>query len=406
MGAYRALIVACDFYTEDFAPIPHTVNEAKALGETLFTYGYEPFEPRYHLDDINANVQETMGRFFTSASPDDFVLFYFGGHGRKDDDGELYLVLRDTILKELITTGLSASTLSKLISKCPAQKKVIVLDACYSAAIEQGSRSDHQQIGVERRIQQGKGTAILTSANSVQLAYSREDRRSFTYFLTEGLRTGKADKNQDGNISLDEWFEYAYEGVLSWQPGESIQNPQMFYKLKEGLVYIGQVRPEEEEDLPIPQIPHSSAPPLKCGLELIKRAGTPYLSLILMNPNNFELTSVEIHGFTAISSRVLQTIERMSMGESMTVTVPFFSDTGQLLQLVINAKDAYGRSFVPAQIQISQLPTEKPASGINDPGSYTGGVKTGKSQRETSTAQFSDDEDESVLNKKKKKAFH
>src|SRR5271157_113009 len=100
MGTYRALIIACDLYTQDFIPIPNTVSDARAFGEALATFGYTPFEVQYCLDDINSNVTDLVGKFFSSSKQDDLALFYFGGHGRKDDDGDLYLVLRDTKLKE------------------------------------------------------------------------------------------------------------------------------------------------------------------------------------------------------------------------------------------------------------------------------------------------------------------
>ncbi len=397
MGTYRALIVACETYKGDFPPIPNAAAEAKAFGNALAHFGYEPFEIQYFLDDTTANVTEAAGRFFTSAAPDDFVLFYFGGHGRKGDDGALYLALRDTNLKGIVYTSLQTVILNQLIRDCRARNKVIVLDACYSAAIEHGSRSDHQQIEVERHLSQGKGTAILTSSNAAQQAYSREDRKSFTYHLTEGLRNGKADKNKDDIVSLDEWFEYAREGVLSWQTGDAIQNPQIFYKGKEGAIYIGKVSEGEPEDQPATNLPHFSMPPLKCIFDLITRGDVPYLNVILVNPNPFDLNSVEIIGYTAtaMSQRVLKTYEKMMSGERVEFTTPLYTDTGPVLQLVIKASDAQNRAFLPAAVQIASTSVVEGRKNKPD-----------RQRKDPASAGLSDDEDESVLDKKNKKTFH
>jgi hypothetical protein len=403
MGKHRALVVACEFYTGDFSPIPNAVAEANAFGKALSTFGYEPFEVEYSRDEKAFEVSQQVGRFFTSAKPDDFVLFYFGGHGRKGDDGSLYLVLRDTKLGGIVYTSLQAAMLNQLIRDCPARKKVIVLDACYSAAIELGSRSDNKQIDIERYFQQGKGTAILTSANSVQLAYSRQDQRSFTYYLTDGLRSGRADMNGDGVISLDEWFDYAYQGVLSWQTGEKIQTPQMFIKSREGTIYIGKVTQEEPDDYPVTRLPHSSGPPLKCVFELTTRGDVPCLAMVLVNPNSTELASIEIFGFTGIGSRLLHTIKRISAGERVEYITPLYTDAGPILEIEIRSCDVYGRSYEPFGARIVSTSHRNPRQTA--PGSGRAAKTLAGEQGEVSPSDPDDDEDESVLKKKPRKSF-
>ena len=43
----------------------------------------------------------------------------------------------------------------------------------------------------------------------------------FTSALVEGLRTGDADHDQDGDVALDELYEYVYEKVRAETPNQT-----------------------------------------------------------------------------------------------------------------------------------------------------------------------------------------
>ena len=399
MGNYRALVIACDLYTDDFAHIPEAVEEARAFGKALTKFGYEPFEVQYCLDDSRANVTEITGKFFTSAAPDDFLLFYFGGHGCKGDDGSLYLVLRNTTLRGLVYTSLPSMLLNQLIKECPAQKKTIVLDACYSAAIEIGARGDHQQIEIRRYLEQSKGTAILTSSNAAQLSYYG----AFTHYLTEGLTSGKADANGDKIISVDEWFNYAHDWVIHQQKEQNkpnVQNPQMFYKSKEGLMYIGRVVEEKNIDTPATKLPHSNPPSLNYELQFVNKGDVPYFLLVLTNFGSTELTSIEIIGFTFKSERAVSTIKSMLPGEKVEVSSPIYTDAGPLLQLSLKSNDINDRPFRLTTIPLASLVAHQEAKDAAARPSSTTTQATDNLIEESD-----DDEDESVLKKKTSKTF-
>jgi hypothetical protein len=64
----------------------------------------------------------------------------------------------------------------------------------------------------------------LTASDSTQYALEGDqvikqtELSLFTHFLLEGLKTGEADMNNDGHISLDEWYDYTYAKVVSETP--------------------------------------------------------------------------------------------------------------------------------------------------------------------------------------------
>src|SRR5437868_6991249 len=56
--------------------------------------GFDSVKPLVNRD--MAEVSREIARFFNQKKKDDLLLFYFSGHGVKDDNGELYLAARDT----------------------------------------------------------------------------------------------------------------------------------------------------------------------------------------------------------------------------------------------------------------------------------------------------------------------
>src|SRR6185503_4975068 len=48
------------------------------------------------LDQDCASVRKAIARFYDQRQRDDLLLLYFSGHGVKDEQGHLYLALRDT----------------------------------------------------------------------------------------------------------------------------------------------------------------------------------------------------------------------------------------------------------------------------------------------------------------------
>src|SRR5690606_38917043 len=99
----------------------------------------------------------------------------------------------------------------------------------------------------------GYGRAVLTASSSVQFALEGNQvikqtyLSLFTHYLLEGLKTGDADRDGDGDISLDEWFDYTYSKVVSTT---SKQKPQKWIYEQEGKLIIAK-NPNVKKNLPI-----------------------------------------------------------------------------------------------------------------------------------------------------------
>jgi hypothetical protein len=90
---------------------------------------------------------------------------------------------------------------------------------------DDGSVNVQEQLG-------GKGRAILTSSTSTQFSFEQQGSSLsvYTRYLVEGIKTGAADTDGDGCISIDELHEYASNKVQEVSP---TMTPE-FYPVKEG----------------------------------------------------------------------------------------------------------------------------------------------------------------------------
>jgi hypothetical protein len=81
----------------------------------------------------------------------------------------------------------------------------------------------------------GEGLAFLAASAEQEAAQESMELRGsfFTHALVSGL-LGAADRDRDGNVSLDEAYQYAYEGTLraSSRSASGLQHPTFFYDLR------------------------------------------------------------------------------------------------------------------------------------------------------------------------------
>jgi len=172
-------------------------------------------EPHYEAEK---KINQTLGK----ARKDDFVLIYYSGHGKLNRAGHLYLASYNTDLEALESTSISAETIKKCIEVSACNRIVLILDCCFGGAfsdvIQRSSVDDRLQL-----LSKVRSTFIMTSATDIQTATEKEGERNsvFTKHLIEGIKTGEADRNGDGLITMDELYHYVHERVQK----ESSQEP-------------------------------------------------------------------------------------------------------------------------------------------------------------------------------------
>ncbi|MGW5640534.1 SUMF1/EgtB/PvdO family nonheme iron enzyme, partial [Streptomyces sp. NPDC003832] len=145
-------------------------------------------------------MQRRIGDFFSSAAPDDVLLFYYSGHGRPDLSGNFYLCTKDTDTTAPFPLRMPGSELAEMITQSPARLKIVILDCCYAGDYKGGGWSPPRFPGT--------GTFVLAAARRgtplVPDAPNEGALSPFTAALVEALRRDDLDLDGDGYITADD----------------------------------------------------------------------------------------------------------------------------------------------------------------------------------------------------------
>src|SRR5512144_1895134 len=225
MARRVALLVASyDYQDAGLRRLEAPQHDAEALADVLGDPDIAGFDVTVLVNEPHYVVGEAIGDFYGDRRRDDLTLLYFTGHGLKDDEGRLYLATTNTKRERLPWTALPAEQISEAMEACRSGQKVLVLDCCYSGAFPMGraAKSDSAVHTLEKF--SGKGRAVLTASDATQYSFEGEhltgegSRSVFTRCLVEGLRTGQADLDGDGDISLDDLYNYVHDRVVEEMP--------------------------------------------------------------------------------------------------------------------------------------------------------------------------------------------
>jgi uncharacterized caspase-like protein len=245
-----ALLVGVSSYENGLEQLPKAVKDAEALRAALEdpeTGGFQPENVKLLINPNRNELEVAAFSLFSSSGKDDLVLFYFSGHGIKDEYGSLFFATRETKKNDgllIPPTASSASTLQNSMTRSKSQRQVVILDCCFSGAFAKGLTSkDSGSVDIKAQLG-GQGRAVLTSSTSTQYSFEADDSdlSVYTRFIVEGIEKGAADLDGDGQISVDELHEYAYSRVHEAAPA---MNPE-FYPFKEGhKIFIAKTRTDD-----------------------------------------------------------------------------------------------------------------------------------------------------------------
>jgi len=247
MSDRLALIIANSEYDDPkLAQLVTPSRDAEALAEVLSDPAIGGFDVTLLVNETMPVVRRGIARLYRRKKKGDLLLLYYSGHGIKDDYGDLYLAVKDTETDIVGATAINAAFVRDQLDKSSSQRKVVVLDCCHSGAFAGAKAALDSSVGTQEAFAgSGFGRVVLTASNAVQFAWEgdqllgeAEGTSVFTHFLVKGFQTGAADLDGDGQISLDELYDYAYEQVVT--SGRSKQTPQKWAQKVEGRIIIAQ----------------------------------------------------------------------------------------------------------------------------------------------------------------------
>jgi formylglycine-generating enzyme required for sulfatase activity len=248
-----ALLIGVSDYEPGLNPLPAAVRDVAAVQQVL-THpdmgGFAAAEIRVLQNPDRQTMEDAIYRLFTNRQKDDLVLLYFSGHGVIDDNGEFYFASRTTCKddgKLRPTTAVAARSVQGWMEQSRSQRQVIILDSCFSGAFAKGVKAKNSgSVNVEQFLG-GKGRAILTASTSTQYALAQDgmELSVYTHYLVEGIRTGGADLDDDGWISVEELHDYTRDKVREAAPA---MTPE-FYPVKEGYKIRLAKSPQDDPQL-------------------------------------------------------------------------------------------------------------------------------------------------------------
>ena len=231
MARKLALIIGNSQYDDaGLARLAAPDVDVRALAEVLSTPGIGAFDEVVPLlNEGLATVRRAIARFFDAKHRDDLLMLYFSGHGVRDEQGHLYLAVRDTERAILAGTAIEASYVTTRMDRSASKRLVLVLDCCHSGAFGYGAKAAQgATVGTATAFEgTGRGRVVLTATDSTQYAWEGDqvlgevENSLFTHYMIEGLRTGAADRDEDGLITIDELYDYVYEHVLNDTPKQT-----------------------------------------------------------------------------------------------------------------------------------------------------------------------------------------
>ncbi len=254
-GDLYALVVGVSKYKDSKVPkLELSDKDAKEFGDFLKTQNqiFKNTNVTYLLNEkaTKSEVEKYLYYTLPKAEKGDTVILFFSGHGAFDPirPNDFLFLPFDSEPEYLGTTSVKMSGL-EFLKGVNAERVLIIADACYAGGFSK-EKAKSLSPSLDLFLQEARsssGKAIITSARHGELSWESPDFKNsiFTHNFLEGLK-GKADKDRDGVVTLNEAYEYAYSRTKDETKGK--QHPQFEGKVVGAfpLSFVGSRMPPSE----------------------------------------------------------------------------------------------------------------------------------------------------------------
>jgi outer membrane protein assembly factor BamB len=214
-GHRRALLIGTGTY-DQLSKLLSPEVDCAGLAEVLRDPEIGHFEVQELVDADRPLLERAIEEFFLTARRDDVCLLYFSCHGVRNRSDKLYFAVRNTDPERPAHSAISASFVHDMMDECRARSIIVVVDCCYSGLFIPGAKGS-ESAGFEEALA-GHGRVIITAGTRMQRAWEGDHSDAetpslsrFTAAIVEGLRSGDADLNGDGLVTLHDLFKYTSE---------------------------------------------------------------------------------------------------------------------------------------------------------------------------------------------------
>jgi hypothetical protein len=140
-------------------------------------------------------VISRMKDIFSKANDNDFIVFYFSGHGSQGA-----FCSYDGLIDHFDVRNIIVNSKSKY--------KLCIADACFSGSIS----NTHIVAGYDNLHDERMGILMSSKSNQASIEYSGINHGIFSYYFVKGMH-GKGDLNKDKYVTVGELFLYVKKMV-------------------------------------------------------------------------------------------------------------------------------------------------------------------------------------------------
>lgn len=168
------------------------------------------------VNESGDKIRRGIAHFFDGRAREDLLLLYFMGHAAIGAEEKLYFAAPDTEHNLLLGTAIPASFIGNVMDESDSWQQVLIFDCTFSNA----SEKDSQEL-VGRVItsddsfnRNGHERVILAASDRPQYVWEKDKISGtalpslFTHYFIEGLKSGAADNDDNGRVTIEETFAY------------------------------------------------------------------------------------------------------------------------------------------------------------------------------------------------------
>ena len=242
-GSRLALVVATGTYADPgLSRLRAPARDAEDLAQVLADPGIGGFAVTTVIDHSAHQIRLAVEDFLDGRGTGDLLLVYLSCHGLLDVRRRLYFAATDTRKDRLGATGVEAAWVLDQLEHCRARRQILILDSCFSGAFAHGAKGEADLGLQDRFLGQGRGRVVLTASTATEYSFEGDPTIAanpsgsvFTAALVQGLRTGAADTDHDGLVSVDDAYAYVFDQV---QAAGAAQTPQRWLYGAEGKILL------------------------------------------------------------------------------------------------------------------------------------------------------------------------
>ena len=242
-GSRLALVVATGTYADlGLRRLRAPARDAEDLAQVLGAPDIGGFAVTTVIDQSAHQIRLAVEDFLDGRGTGDLLLVYLSCHGLLDVRRRLYFAATDTRKDRLGATGVEAAWVLDQLEHCRARRQILILDSCFSGAFAHGAKGKADLGLQERFLGQGRGRVVLTASTATEYSFEGDPTDTavpagsvFTAALVQGLRTGAANTDHDGLVSVDDAYAYVFDQV---QAAGAAQTPQRWLYGAEGKILL------------------------------------------------------------------------------------------------------------------------------------------------------------------------